>query len=210
MRKLTLLFIFLLTLPVAAFSHPHMFIDMTTEAVFSEDGFDGVKIRWLFDMIFTGSVLMDNGIGWTEKFSDEEIEIIRDTSFINLKNYGYYTYFNTGGHFSRPETFSNFRAFMTDNRLGYEFFLPYKGEEKEAGEVRIAVYDDSFFCDIAYTGAKPVSVKSPENILVNWVLSEKKNAPIFYDNTAQKVAREGAEYSGQAFPVELVLSVARK
>jgi len=184
-----------------------MFIDMKTEPVFSEKGFEGVKIEWLFDMVFTGSVLMDNGIGWKKEFSSQEISLIRDTSFINLINYNYYTYFNNDGRFSRPEGFTDFKAFMRDNRLGYEFFLPCANEDRFADVIRIAVYDDTYFCDIAYTEEKPVTINTIGNINISWELSEKKNAPIYYDNTAQMVSREGAEYSGQAFPVELVLKV---
>jgi ABC-type uncharacterized transport system substrate-binding protein len=206
MRKFILLILIIFLIPTTVFAHPHMFIDMQTEPAFSDDGFEGIKIRWLFDMVFTGSVLMDNEIGWKEEFSSEEISIIRDTSFINLINFNYYTYFNNDGHFSRPEGFSDFNAFMEDNRLGYEFFLPYSDDNRSAKEIRIAVYDETFFCDIAYA-EHAVTLKTPEKKNVSWELSEKKNAPIYYDNTAQMVAREGATYSGQAFPVELVLKV---
>lgn len=184
-----------------------MFIDMQSEPVFNEEGFQGVKIRWLFDMVFTGSVLMDNSIDWKEEFTDEEIKTIRDTSFVNLKHYGYYTYFNLDGRISRPGSFTGFTAFMEDNRLGYEFFLPSDNTGRQADEVRIAVYDNTFFCDIAYTESLPVKLTAPESMAISWKLSEDKNAPIYYDNTAQMVSREGASYSGQAFPVELVLKV---
>ncbi len=209
MRKIFILLLFITLLPAAAFTHPHMFIDMQTEAVFTEAGFSGLKVRWLFDMVFTGSVLMDNSIDWKEEFSKDDIEIIRDTSFINLKNYGYYTYFNLDGRISRPDSFSGFTAFMKDNRLGYEFFLPSDEAGRWAQEIRIAVYDETYFCDIAYTAKQPISINSGSAENISWELSEDKDAPIYYDNTAQMVSRDGATYSGQAFPVELVLKVSR-
>ena len=207
MRKCLIALIILLMLPYAVFAHPHMFIDMKTQPVFSSEGFEGVRVNWLFDMVFTGSVLMDNDIGWKESFSSGEIEIIRETSFVNLKNYGYYTFFNTDGSFSRPQTFTDFTAFMQDNRLGYEFFLPYSGDNKKATQIRIAIYDDTFFCDIAYTEEAPVRLLKPDGADIAWRLSENRDAPIFYDNTGQLVSREGAVYSGQTFPVELVLNI---
>ena len=206
-RKILIPFLALIMLPVSLQAHPHMFIDMVLTPVFSEKGFEGTKIDWLFDMVFTGSVLMDNGIGWKSDFSDSETEIIRTTSFENLINYNYFTYFNAGGSISRAASFSGFSAYMKDNRLGYRFFLPYEGRNADAETIRIAVYDETFFCDIAYAEKDPVAVVSVEGTDVGWELSEKKDAPIFYDNTAQMVSRDGAVYTGQAFPVELVLRV---
>ncbi len=206
MNRRLFILLLILTIPaVSAAAHPHMFIDMKLTPVFSEDKFIGVRINWLFDMVFTGSVLMDNGIGWKESFSESEIQVIRDTSFINLINYNYFTYFNCGGRISRPSSFSDFTAYMSGNRLGYGFFLPYSGPASSADEIRIAVYDDTFFCDIAYTESSPVRIEAPGSRNISWTLSKKEDAPIFYDNTAQAVAREGAVYTGQAFPVELVL-----
>ena len=208
MRRLIICMLLIIILPTALLSaHPHMFIDMKLTPVFSEEGFEGVQVNWLFDMVFTGSVLMDNGIGWTDSFTDEQMEIIRDTSFINLLNYNYFTYFNAGGKINRAANFSDFKAFMSENRLGYDFFLPYEGDRSKASEIRIAVYDDTFFCDIAFKESDPVALRVPEGKNIEWELSKKTDAPIFYDNTAQMVSRDGAEYSGQAFPIELVLTV---
>ncbi len=190
-------------------AHPHMFIDMKLKPVFTGGSFSGMQVNWLFDMVFTGSVLMDNGIGWKESFTNEEIEIIKNTSFINLINYNYFTYFNAGGKIHRAKSFSSFKAFMSENRLGYDFFLPYQGPNKDASEIRIAVYDETFFCDIAFTENAPVDIESSEELEISWELSRKYDAPIFYDNTAQRISREGVEYTGQAFPVELVLTVER-
>ncbi|MDC7225447.1 MAG: DUF1007 family protein [Spirochaetales bacterium] len=207
MRKFFTAVLLILLVPAAVLSaHPHMFIDMKLSPVFSEDGFEGVNVDWLFDMVFTGSVLMDNGIGWTDSLNNEEIEIIKDTSFVNLINYNYFTYFNVGGKMSRAETYRDFTAYMSENRLGYRFFLPYEGRRADSDIIRIAVYDETFFCDIAFTDSNPVELSTPGNIKVEWQLSEVLDAPIFYDNTAQMVSRDGEEYSGQAFPVELVLT----
>ncbi|HAK45035.1 MAG TPA: DUF1007 domain-containing protein [Spirochaeta sp.] len=207
MRRFIIGLIIILVIPAAALSaHPHMFIDMKLTPVFSEDGFEGMQVNWLFDMVFTGSVLMDNGISWTDSFTKNEIEIIRDSSFVNLINYNYFTYFNAGGKISRAETYSNFSAYISDDRLGYDFFLPYEGSRASANEIRIAVYDDTFFCDIAFTEETPVILEAPAGTDIEWELSENLDAPIFYDNTAQMISRDGAEYSGQSFPVELVLT----
>ena len=206
-RYLSAVFLLVFLPAAAAIAHPHMFIDMKLTPVFSEERFEGVQVNWLFDMVFTGSVLMDNGIGWTESFSDDEIGIIRDTSFVNLINYNYFTFFNIDRRITPARSFSSFTAFMSENRLGYDFFIPYEGNNPGADTIRIAVYDETFFCDIAFTENAPVKIKAPAGADIDWVLSERRDAPIFYDNTAQMVSREGAEYSGQAFPVELVLTV---
>ena len=208
MKKLFIVILVVMLIPAATLSaHPHMFIDMQLTPVFSEAGFEGVRINWLFDMVFTGSVLMDNGIGWTDSFTGRQIEVIRDTSFINLINYNYFTYFNAGGLINRAANFSDFTAYMSNNRLGYIFFLPYEGDRPDADEIRIAVYDDTFFCDIAFMDIEPVTLENSAGTNAKWKLSVKEDAPIFYDNTAQMVSRDGAEYSGQAFPVELVVTI---
>ncbi len=186
-----------------------MFIDMKLKPVIRDGCFEGVYIHWVFDMVFTGNVLMDNGIGWKEELNDEDIVIIRDTSFINLVNYNYFTFFNIDGKISPAETFTDFSAFMTENRLGYEFFLPVNSPEpvklRDDGMIRVAVYDESFFCDIAYMEEDPIEMDSDNSTAVSWELSENKDAPIFYDNSTQLVSREGAVYTGQTFPTELIL-----
>ncbi len=189
-----------------------MFIDMKLKPVIRESCFEGVYIYWVFDMVFTGNVLMDNGIGWKEELTPGDIEIIRDTSFVNLKNFNYFTFFNIDGKISPAENFSDFTAFMTENRLGYEFFLPVNNTEpvklRDDGMIRVAVYDESFFCDIAYIKEEPVVVDSDGSFDISWELSENKDAPIFYDNSTQMVSREGAVYSGQTFPTELIIETA--
>ena len=205
--KRSVLILLLMLIPLFSIcAHPHMFIDMKLTPVFSEEGFEGVEVDWLFDMVFTGSVFMDNGIGWKEKLNDDDIEIIKNTSFVNLINYNYFTYFNAGGKMSPASEYSDFSAYLYGNRLGYRFFLPYTGKNFNAQEIRIAVYDDTYFCDIAFIDENPVKISSPAGSRLRWELSKKMDAPIFYDNTAQAVKREGAEYTGQAFPVELVLT----
>ena len=189
-----------------------MFVDMRLEAVFAEDQFKGIKVEWLFDMVFTGSVLMDNELidpesGWKESFTDSEIKIIETSSFENLENYNFFTYFNLNGKITEAKSYLDFTAYMEDKRLGYRFFLPYEGKELYAKEVRIAIYDKTFFTDIAYVKEEPVSIFAPANNIEEWGLIEDKNAPIYYDNTAQAVARDGAEYTGQAFPVEFVIKL---
>lgn len=206
MRRFVIIILILIIPAAAIYAHPHMFIDMKLTPVFSEDGFEGMRVNWLFDMVFTGSVLMDNGIGWTDSLTESQEKIIRDTSFVNLVNYNFFTYFNAGGKISRAENYQDFSAYISENRLGYKFFLPYEGRNGDSNEIRIAVYDDSFFCDIAFTEASPVKIQAPGGTNIRWELSEDIDAPIFYDNTAQMVSRDGAAYSGQAFPVELVLS----
>jgi len=208
MKKIFTILLLLIIIPAAGLSaHPHMFVDMKLTPVFSEDSFEGVRVNWLFDMVFTGSVLMDNGIGWKESFGEDEIDVICKTSFENLISHNYFTYFNAGSRMSRAESYKDFTAFMSGTRLGYEFFLPYEGRNPKADEIRIAVYDDTYFTDIAYVEVSPVVVKAPDGRTIEWILSEDRDAPIFYDNTAQMVSRDGAEYSGQAFPVELVLTI---
>ncbi len=197
--------IMVLMLPVPLSAHPHMFIDMKLKPVFSEGKFLGTWVNWLFDMVFTTSVLMDNGLKLGCPFTDEDVETIKNTAFANLLNYNYFTFFKTEEEITPARHFRDFTPFFSEKRLGYQFFLPYEGPAPEAEEIRIAVYDETFFCDIAFTEENPVEIESPQASEIRWKLSRGYDSPIEYDNRDQRVSREGKVYTGQTFPVELVL-----
>lgn len=199
---------FMLLLPFRGLeAHPHMFIDMKLKAVFSKEGFKGIWVDWLFDMVFTASVLMDNGLKGTDSFSEEETAEIKNTAFKNLENYHYFAYFNAGGQITRPERFDGFTVYLSSQRLGYRFFLPYDGACAHADEIRIAVYDESFFCDISFTEEAPVKIEAQEELEISWELSQKSDSPIEYNALDQGVSPRGSIYTGQTFPLELVLFI---
>jgi ABC-type uncharacterized transport system substrate-binding protein len=206
------LFVFTLFIPCTLFAHPHMFIDSKTTLEFDEAGMKGFWVEWLFDQFFTAQILLDYDRNMDKNFSADEISAIEAGAFSNLANYHYFISVTTGEAQVDIKKVSDFRAFMKDDRLGYTFFVPMAipiNNEKKSVQFRISIFDDTFFCDIAWMEKDSVIVRAPGVFSVDWKILRNKNAPIIYDPTGGMARRNGVDYSGTVYPEELYIEVSK-
>jgi len=92
MKKSTLLLAGALSLaPVAAFAHPHVFIEARLEVVAGADGnIQELRNVWRFDEVFSSSVLMDFDKNTNLKLDPDELTQVGDTVRDSLVDYDYY------------------------------------------------------------------------------------------------------------------------
>ena len=83
-------FVFLLY-ATKTLSHPHIFVDCTLSFVFDENGFAGIKERWVFDEMFSSMILNDFDKDRNLSLDSQEIVAIKKGAFSNLKNFNYFT-----------------------------------------------------------------------------------------------------------------------
>lgn len=108
--------------PVGA--HPHVWVDYSIEARFGPNGLTGFYQTWVFDEMFSSSIvslfdLDENGV-----FSEDEIEEVRHGVFEYLVEYDYFTHIKIDGRdFAIPHA-RDFNAFIDGHHVVYEFFLP--------------------------------------------------------------------------------------
>ncbi len=195
-------------------AHPHMFIDSRVRLHFDSNGMTGFTVEWLFDPFFTSQILLDYDSNRNGRFEQSEVEAIEGGAFSNLVHYNYFTSVAVNGKKEAVITVSDFDAFIRNERLGYRFYVPFPAEAPPAGsegeEIRISIFDDTFFCDIAAVEDQPVRVEAPSSLLVEWEILRNSDAPIRYDPATGQARREGIDYSGTVYPEELRIFLSRK
>ena len=209
MKKLTIFIIsaiFFAGTAVSLYSHPHTFIDTKAECEFDSSGLKGFWINWTFDPMFTSQLLTDYDLDRNNVFSKEEISDIEINAFSNLINFYYFAYITENKKTFRPETVTDFSAEIKGKDIIYRFFIPYSSAVSEKGnKVILAVYDDTFFCDIAMVSVEKRKNRFSDLFNINIFKRKNKDKTITYDNSFQTITRDGAEYSGFVNPDELVV-----
>lgn len=208
-RKFAPLFLTLLVSllsPVFLSAHPHVFIDAKVTFQFSETEMEGFWVEWHFDPMFTSMVVMDFGVPREGAFSQNLIREIQDGAFSNLRHYDYFIYVLVDDQIHPTERVQDFTAFLRDRRLVYHFFVPFRHPiDDQTQTVRVRMYDDTFFTDIAFVPEHAVSVRSPVSLVEERRVYKNQNLTIEYDNRNQSVRRDGAVYSGLTHPWEVHL-----
>ena len=148
----------------AAQAHPHVWVTMTEELLYSADGtVTGVRHAWTFDDMF--SAFATQGLEQKTKgtFTREELAPLAKVNVELLKDYAYFTYAKVNGKRQRDAF-----AEPVDYWLGYDandtvltlhFTLPFKKPVK-AEALDIEVYDPEFFIDFGFAEKEPVRLVS--------------------------------------------------
>ena len=190
----------------AVFGHPHMFIDSRITFELTDEELKGFWIEWGFDEVFTAMISHDYDRDGNGSFSGSEQEAIREGAFSNLKNHRYFTYILTDGKKVQPDRVESFSAWLEDGRLYYRFFVPYRMPVRESPHhLRVAIYDKSFYCDIATFDTAPVSADAPEQIRTSFSVRKNKNLEITYSPQGGR-KRSGKSYTGVAYPDQIELT----
>ena len=203
MKRAVLTVILGTTVLAGAFTHPHVFMDTQIEVVYDKNGVEGFWITWRFDKIFTAGILMDFDCDKNKRLSPAEVEVIEDKAFSNLVNYRYFIYIHSSKGPHRPASVREFTAYMEREQVHYRFFVPYRLPIGGAAvKVNVAVYDETFFCDIGYTELAPLLLPASDNFSGEYTIREDRGIHIDY------TANDGS--AGSTFPRQIVLTLRRK
>ena len=203
MKKAVIAVVFLASGLWGAFCHPHVFMDTRIEAVYDGEGLGGFWITWRFDKVFTAGILMDFDGDKNERLSASEIAVIEDRAFSNLVNYRYFLYIRSAEGQYRPSSVESFTAYMEGGRVHYRFFVPYAlAIGREEVKVNIAVYDETFFCDIGYFDSAPLLLPASDTFSGEYAIREDRGIHIDY------TANDGSQ--GSTFPRQIALTLRRE
>jgi ABC-type uncharacterized transport system substrate-binding protein len=162
MTSLIRALIFMLTslaFATPALAHPHVWVTMHTELVYTPDGkITGVRHHWAFDDMF--SAFATQGLEAKEKgeFTHEELAPLAKVNVESLKEYDYFTYATADGvKTPLSEPAPDYWLDYNDSVLTLNFTLPFKTPVK-AKELKVEVYDPSIFVDFAWAKDKPVQL----------------------------------------------------
>ena len=174
------------------FAHPHIFIDNTVTIVFDENGLTGIKTRWVFDEMFSSMIREDYDTDKDSSFSLAEIVRIKDEAFSNLKIFHYLTYIKINGEKFIVQYIKDFSVHLSDNRVIYTFFIPcHVPAGPSDKEVRISMYDNTYYIDVTLTEKDSVRFEDTPSIDYRYNV---------VDNTENY-----HYYCGQVSPYEIIL-----
>jgi ABC-type uncharacterized transport system substrate-binding protein len=167
------------SLPLLA--HPHVFIDNRVSVIFDDDGLKGFKHEWIFDEMFSSTIIREFDLDADGKFNEKEIESVLSGAFSNLKEYNYFTDIDINGHRFEIKEFEGFHAVIDSGVLVYEFFLPCEvTASHENQEVTIAVYDPTYFVQVLWASEEPFCFKKASNLEHNYEVFEDEKKSYYY------------------------------
>lgn len=172
--------LWILVAPAAAFAHPHMFFSSAAEFVWEGESLSGCWIEWTFDRFFSADIIGGYDNDGDGDFSPAETKAVFDGAFTNLKNYYYFTFIRQGSVRRNPATVQGFSVRQKGGIMTYRFFVDLSSSAP--GELALAVYDYTFFCDIAYPDTSPVKLTfDPKKVTASYQIAENKDYPVYYN-----------------------------
>ena len=191
-----LIIFYSLFIPGYLFAHPHVFIDDTVIIVFDQDGMVGIKAKWVFDEMFSSMIIHDYDKNKDGIFDLAEIEETKKGAFSNLKKFNYFTHIKIDKKDFIVNYVENFSVCLDNNRVIYTFFIPcsilatplYK-------EVKISMYDDTYYVDIARIDKNSIQFENISLIDYSYKIMENTKNPYYF---------------GQIFPQEIVLKFRKR
>ncbi len=139
--------LFLLRSIVSASAHPHVWVTIHSEVLYTADGsMTGIRHAWTFDDMFSAYALQ--GIRHAKKgqYTHEELSGLADVNVTSLKEYDYFTYAKADGKEAKFSDPVDYWLDYKDSVLTLHFTLPLK-TPVAARTMSIEVYDPTIFVD---------------------------------------------------------------
>lgn len=147
-------------------AHPHVWIEMQSDVVFTEDGLiKGVDLEWTFDDGYTQMALDGLDVDGDGIYSQSELAPLTKENIASLKDYEYFTVMRANGEQQKIGAVTDFGQIWSNNKLTLHLQVPLeKPIDPKKDEFVFKVYDPEFFIAIDYVKDDPVDVvgKLPE------------------------------------------------
>ncbi len=151
-----------LCVPGSAQAHPHVWVAVRSEVVFSPDGkIIGVRHAWEFDEMYSAFAV--TGLGKNGKPpTKEELAPLAKTNVESLKEFDYFTYArqsNAKLAFKAPENVT----LESDEKkiVTLRFFLPLTAPVPAKKPFSFQVYDPTYFVSFGFEKQAPVTMGMP-------------------------------------------------
>ncbi len=192
MRLIGSALLMVVVIPCMAAAHPHIYIENSVRIMFDGTGMTGINVRWVFDEMFSSTMIEEYDSNKDGTFARQEVEALRRGAFSNLKNYHYFTYITIGSKAFDVRYVKDFRAVIQDHRIIYTFFIPcHVKADSRPKTITIAMYDETYYTDI---------------LLANYECKHKA-APGIVNSSIKEIENYNKSfYFGQIAPVELIVT----
>lgn len=181
MKRTYLAFFAMAVLVSAAFSHPHVGIEVGIELVYDGRVSTGFWQEWTFDPVFSAMLRGDFDMDRNGRFDEREQQAVHDGAFTNLRKYGYFTLLRRGDRRTSPEAIRDFSARIAGDRVTYRFFIPLSAQEGR-GDFNLAIFDTTFYTNVEYSSKAVTLTQTVAGQPVPTVSrSVNKNFPVYYN-----------------------------
>lgn len=187
--KVGLLSLLLLVPAGPAQSHPHVFIDAGLEVELDESGVKGLRLTWTFDEYFSAWIIYEYDVDEDGAFCKAEQAALYLEVFINLENYNFFTRILRDGR-DIPVTVEQFAAAIEGDRVVYSFFVPLGlAVGSDDPPLHVAVYDESFYCDIAFPPQEVVISGETDRWRVDYEVRKMPELTYYYGFVTPEAVR---------------------
>jgi ABC-type uncharacterized transport system substrate-binding protein len=188
--------LFVLVPALDLYAHPHVFISSLVAVDFEGPSLSRISVEWTFDELFSQMIAADYDRGKKGSFTEAEAAALKKGAFDNLRNYHYCLALYLNGKSLALPAIRDFKPALRAGKLVYSFSLPLALPIRAAGsELRITIYDDSYYVAFDKMSPSDVAVRSGDSIAT----------AISIEKTKVK-----AEWPGQFMPDQIVLRMKRK
>jgi len=141
-------------------AHPHVWIEMQSDVVFTEDGLiKGVNLEWTFDDAYAQMALEGLDADGDGLYSQAELAPLTKENISSLKDYEYFTVMRANGEQQKIGEVTDFGQIWSNNKLTLHLQVPLeKPIDPRTQEFVLKVYDPEFFIAIDYIKDEPVDV----------------------------------------------------
>jgi len=136
-----------------ASAHPHVFINMTEQLLFSEDGkLIGISNRWTFDEGYSSYATQGVPKKADGSISTEALDILAKSNTEALEEFEYFTKLRSDGRIIPLTTPKDFNLSFDGRNLIYTITVPLKEPTKPGKITIIEIHDPTFFVSFAFDG----------------------------------------------------------
>ena len=149
----------LLAASAPALAHPHVFVSVTSEIVFTPDGkVSGVRHHWKFDDMYSAFVTANLGTDGKDPTSEQLLPVAK-TNAESLKEFDYFTYAKLSG---KPQKFADATDYSmdytpADQTVTLHFTLPLEAPAHVKLMI-VQVYDPTYFVAFELERKNPLSL----------------------------------------------------
>ncbi|AUG54952.1 ABC transporter [Thalassospira marina] len=167
----------------AAFAHPHVWIDSQATMIFSEHKITSIRMVWIFDDMFSLTVMDQFDHNHDRRFFDQENDEVRDNAFVALADIGFLTYLRRNEEVVKVAGFHDFVADITDDgRVKYSFTLDLaEPVDPVADQIGLSVYDSEFFIDVGFAQKDPILFSGNDGLTCSYKMGEDDKHRIYFD-----------------------------
>ena len=149
--------------PVAAFAHPHIFIEARLEVVAGPDGnIKELQNVWRFDEVFSSSVLFDFDKNTNLKLDPDELKDVGNTVRDSLAEYDYYVNMSLNGKVIKVNKPDVINVDYKDGQLLMLFKVtPAEPMPLKGNRLSFGIYDPTLYTSVDFPTDKDLVTMGP-------------------------------------------------